>query len=97
MSTTSVTAPRAGVDRASAAVVEPSLPPLGAADDPQLGLVADYGTKFDWDEMADEIALGGPGASSDALVGALTVEEQRELQRLLADEMAQPAAPENRS
>jgi hypothetical protein len=97
MSTTSVAAPRDGVDRASATVVEPSLPPLGVADDPQLGLVAEYGTTFDWDEMADEIAVAGPGTSSDALVGALTVEEQRELQRLLADEMAQPAAPENRS
>ena len=94
---TTVTPPRDGAGRASAAVLEPSLPPLGASDDPQLGLVADYGTALDWDEMRDEIALEGPATSSDALVGALTVEEQRELQRLLADEMAQPGAPENRS
>ena len=86
-----------GANRASAPVLEPSLPPLGAADDPQLGLVADSGTTLDWDEMADEIAQERPGTSSDALLGALTIEEQRQLQRLLADEMAQPAAPENRS
>jgi len=30
-------------------------------------------------------------------VGALSADERRELQRLLADEMAQPAVPENRS
>jgi hypothetical protein len=86
--------------RASVSAIDASLPPLGSADDPQLGLVADYGTSLDWEEMRDEIALGAPGAlgaSSDALVGALTVEEQRELQRLLADEMAQRVAPGNRS
>ena len=84
----------------SVSAIEASLPPLGSADDPQLGLVADYGTTLDWDEMRDEIALGASGAlgaSSDALVGALTVEEQRELQRLLTDEMAQRVAPGNRS
>lgn len=97
VSTAIVAPPLDGADRASAAVLEPSLPPLGAADDPQLGVVAGYGTTVDWDEMADEIAQGQPGTSSDALLGALTIEEQRELQRLLADEMAQPAAPENRS
>jgi hypothetical protein len=82
---------------ASLPSMEPSLPPLGAADDPQLGLVADYGTTLEWDDMRDEMALGLPAASSDALVGALTADEQRELQRLLADEMAQPGVPENRS
>jgi len=96
--TTTITPPsQDGAARASATVLEPSLPPLGASDDPQLGLVADYGASLDWDEMRDEIALEGPRTSSDALVGALTVEEQRELQRLLAAEMAQPGAPENRS
>ena len=75
----------------------PPLAPLGAADDPQLGLVADYGTTLDWDEMREEMALATPGGSSDAVVGALTVDEQRELQRLLAEEMAQPSALEIRS
>ena len=100
MLTTSVTAPPRGADSASLPSFEPSLPPLGAADDPQLGLVADFGTTLDWDEMRDEIALGGPGTpgtSSDAVVGALTVDEQRELQRLLAHEMTQAGVPENRS
>lgn len=85
-------------ERASALPTpEPPLPPLGKANDPQLGLVADYGTALDWDEMRDEIALGLPGTSSDAVIDSLTVDEQRELQRLLADEMTQPAVPENRS
>ena len=75
----------------------PPLAPLGAADDPQLGLVAGYGTTLDWDEMRDEIALAPPASSSDAVIGALTADEQRELQRLLAEEMAQPSALEIRS
>ena len=75
----------------------PPLTPLGAADDPQLGLVADYGTTLGWDEMRDEIALATPGSSSAAVVDALTIDERRELQRLLAEEMAQPSALENRS
>jgi len=78
----------------------PPLEPLGAADDPQLGLVADYGTTLDWDEMREEMALPSPGGvtnSSAALVDTLTIDEQRELQRLLTDEMAQPSALEIRS
>jgi len=70
---------------------------LGAADDPQLDLVADYGTTLSWDEMRDEMALSESGSSSDAVLDVLTVDEQRELQRLLADEMSQPVVPENRS
>jgi hypothetical protein len=97
MGSTAIVAPPEGAVRASAPVLEPSLPPLGAADDPQLGLVADYGTTVDWDEMADEIAQGQPGTASDALLGSLTIEEQRQLHRLLADEIALPTAPENRS
>jgi hypothetical protein len=84
-------------ERAALPTPGPSLPPLGRANDPQLGLVADYGVAFGWDEMRDEVALGVPGASSDAVLDSLTVDEQRELQRLLADEMTQPAVPENRS
>lgn len=70
--------------------------PLGTPDDPQLGLVADYGTTLSWDEMRDEMALSESGSSSDAVLDVLTVDEQRELQRLLADEMSQPV-PETRS
>lgn len=75
----------------------PPLAPLGASDDPQLGLVADYGTTLDWDEMREGMALAAPGSSSEAVAAALTADEQRELQRLLAEEIAQPRALENRS
>ena len=84
-------------ERAALPTPGPPLPPLGKANDPQLDLVADYGVALGWDEMRDEVALGVPGASSDAVLDSLTVDEQRELQRLLADEMTQPAVPENRS
>jgi len=59
-------------------------------------IVAAVATTIDWDEMRDEVALAS-GGSSDAVVGSLTVEEQQELQRLLAEEMAQPATLEIRS
>lgn len=97
------TVPLPTTERAVVPALAISLPPLGAADDPKLGLVADYGTTFDWDEMRDEMAasatstLSTSGTSSDAVLNSLTVDEQRELQRLLADEMAQPPVPENRS
>jgi hypothetical protein len=94
------TIPSTPLPMAAENVLLPSLPPLaplGAADDPQLGFVADYGTTLDWDEMREEMALATPGGSSDAVAGALTVDEQRELQRLLAEEMAQPRALEIRS
>ena len=73
----------------------PPLAPLGAADDPQLGIVAAYATAVDWDEMRDEVVPAT--GSSDAVAGTLTVDEQRELQRLRAEERAQPGALENRS
>jgi hypothetical protein len=70
--------------------------PLAAAD-PQLGLVADYTATLSWDEMRDEVALSESAASSDAVFDVLTADEQREVQRLLADEMARLAPQENRS
>jgi len=78
----------------------PSLPPLlplGSADDPQLRLVAAYAATLDWDEMRDEVGYDVPNGLGDAVAGALTAGEQRELQRLLAEEMAQPRALEIRS
>jgi len=75
----------------------PPIAPLGSADDPQLNLVAAYGSTLDWVEMRDEVALSAPGSSSAVVVGALTVDEQRELQRLLAEELAQPRTLETRS
>jgi len=91
--------PSTGIVVANATL--PSLPPLaplGATDDPQLTFVAAFATPADWDEMADEVALSAAGATdADAVVGTMTIDEQRELQRLLAEEMAQPPAPEIRS
>jgi hypothetical protein len=74
----------------------PPLAPLGAADDPQLGIVTAIATAVDWDDMRDEVAMA-TGGSSEAVAGALTAGEQRELQRLLADEMTQPTALEHLS
>ena len=83
----------------AASVTVPNLPPLlpfGAADDPQLRIVAAVATAVEWDEMMDEVATATIG-SSDAVAGALTVDEQRELQRLLMAEMELPKPPEKRS
>jgi hypothetical protein len=77
--------------------LSPSLPPiapLGSADDPQLTIVAAVATTIDWDEMREEVA---PATTSDAVAASLTPDEQRELKRLLAYEMAQPDALEKRS
>jgi len=73
------------------------IPPLGAADDPQLRIVAAYGAALGWDEMRDEMAVARPAGSADLVVGTLTPQEQRALQRLLANEMAQPSTLEDRS
>src|SRR5204863_8932374 len=77
----------------------PSLPPLapfGATDDPQLNLVAVVTTTVEWDEMMDEVAMS-TADTSDAVASALTQDEQRELQRLLTEAIAQPAAREKLS
>ena len=79
--------------------VSPSLPPLaplGAADDPELRIVVAVATAVDWDEMRDEVAMATTG-TSEAVAASLTIDERRELQRLLAEEMAQPRALEKRS
>ncbi len=72
----------------------PPLAPLAAADDPQLRIVAAVATTVSWDDMMDELAMAGTG---DALASELTPDEQRELQRLLTEEMAQARALEKRS
>ncbi len=64
----------------------------GAADDPSLGLMADYGTALDWDDMREEMALVSRVGSTDEAVIALSAEERQELQRLLEEEMTQPSA-----
>ena len=76
--------------------VQPVLSSLGSADDPQLRIVAAVATAVSWDDMMDEIAMAGTG-TSDALAGALTTDEQRELERLLTQETAQAKTQEKRS
>jgi hypothetical protein len=68
----------------------PPLEPLGVADDPSLGLVADFGTTLGWDDMREEMVTDAGG--SDRAVIGLGAEERQELQRLLEQEMAQPTA-----
>jgi hypothetical protein len=70
----------------------PPLEPLGAADDPSLGLMADYGTALSWDDMREEMALVSRVGSTDEAVITLSAEERQELQRLLEEEMTQPSA-----
>jgi len=62
----------------------------------ELGIVAAVAMTVEWDEMMDEVAVATTG-STDAVASALTVDEQRELQRLLAGEVAQPNPLEKRS
>ena len=73
----------------------PPLAPLNIADDPQLRIVAAVATTASWDEMMDEIAMAG--GSGEALASSLTADEQRELERLLKEDMAQTKAQEKRS
>ena len=70
----------------------PPLEPLGAADDPSLGLMADYGTALSWDDMREEMTPVSHVGSADEAVIALSTEERQELQRLLEEEMTQPSA-----
>lgn len=70
----------------------PPLEPLGAADDPSLGLMADYGTALSWDDMREEMTPVSHVGSADEAVIALSREERQELQRLLEEEMTQPSA-----
>ena len=84
---------------ASLPSASPSLPPLaplGLADDPHLRIVASVATSVDWDEMRDEVAFANTG-TSDAVAASLTIDEQRELRRLLVEETAQPGTLEKRS
>jgi hypothetical protein len=69
----------------------PPLEPLGAADDPSLGLMADYGTALGWEDLSEEMPLDTHGGGTDEVVTALSAGERQELQRLLEEEMAQPS------
>ena len=70
----------------------PPLEPLGASDDPALGLIEDYGTQLGWDDMREEMAVTTHAGGIDEAVTTLTAEERQELQQLLEEEMAQPTA-----
>lgn len=70
----------------------PPLEPLGAADDPALGLMEDYGTTLGWDDMREEMAVVSHAGGTDEAVTTLSAEERQELQRLLEEEMTQPSA-----
>jgi hypothetical protein len=70
----------------------PPLEPLGAPDDPSLGLMADYGTALGWDDMRQEMAVAGHVGATDEAVTTLSADERQELQRLLEEEMTQPSA-----
>jgi len=70
----------------------PPLEPLGASDDPALGLMEDYGTTLGWDDMRKEMAVVSHAGGTDDAVTTLSAEERQELQRLLEEEMTQPSA-----
>jgi hypothetical protein len=70
----------------------PPLEPLGASDDPALGLIEDYGTQLGWDDMREEMAVVSHPGGTDEAVTTLSAEERQELQQLLEEEMAQPTA-----
>jgi hypothetical protein len=70
----------------------PPLEPLGASDDPALGLMEDYGTTLGWDDMREEMAVVSHAGGTDEAVTTLSAEERQELQRLLEEEMTQPSA-----
>jgi hypothetical protein len=70
----------------------PPLEPLGASDDPALGLMEDYGTTLGWDDMREEMAVVSHVGGTDEAVTTLSAEERQELQRLLEEEMTQPSA-----
>ena len=79
----------------NAQVAPPAL--LGSPDDPSLSLVADYGRTLDWDELREQMAVSAHTGGMDATVGELNGEERQELQRLLKEELARPAARTDRS
>jgi hypothetical protein len=73
-----------------------SLKPLGSADDPSLSLVAEYGSTLDWDEMRKQMAVATHSGGTDETVADLNGGERQELQKLLKEELARPAARTDR-
>lgn len=81
----------------------PSTPPLELpalvtpVDDTSLDLVADFGGTLDWDDLREQMAVSTHPGVLDAGVGALDAGERQELERLLKQELARPAARTDRS
>jgi hypothetical protein len=79
-----------------------ALPPdvpavITPADDTSLDLVADFGGTLDWDDLREQMAVSTHPGVLDGGVGALDAGERQELERLLREELARPAARTDRS
>jgi hypothetical protein len=78
--------------------VQPDAPALPvSADDGPFGLVADFGGTLEWDDLREQMAVSAHAGSFDGGVGELDSGERRELERLLKEELARPAARTDRS
>lgn len=76
----------------------PDLPALmTSADDTSLDLVADFGGTLDWDDLREQMGVSTHPGVLDGGVGVLDSGERRELERLLKEELAHPAARTDRS
>jgi hypothetical protein len=77
----------------------PELPALAATpgDDTSLDLVADFGGTLDWDDLREQMSVSTHPGVLDGGVGALDAGERQELERLLKQELARPAARTDRS
>jgi hypothetical protein len=82
-----------------AAAIPPDPTPevmFSPADDPALGLVADFGGTLEWDDLREQIGVSSRHGL-DLVVGELDGGERRELERLLKEELARPAGKADRS
>lgn len=76
----------------------PELPALATpGDDTPLDLVADFGGTLDWDDLREQMSVSTHPGMLDGGVGSLDVGERQELERLLKQELARPAARTDRS
>ena len=67
------------------------------ADDASLDLVADFGGTLDWDDLREQMSVSTHPGVLDGGVDALDAGERQELERLLKQELARPAARTDRS
>ena len=71
--------------------------PLGSLDDASLGLLVEYGSTLDWDEIRDQMAVSAHTGGADKAIADLNGGERMELQKLLKDALARPNAQPGRS